>query len=121
MPEPTEIILQQILCELQEIRNLLRPKKCSPADLQLLERLIPGIAGKFGSAPVRTCEILADPALRAIANSSPGAVGGLLARAADDEADIPGLRIMRAGREGNAVLWSVGRRLPTPMGGNGKF
>lgn len=103
--------IDKILQELSELRAILTPKRCSEADVAVLSRLLPAIGGKFGSAAVRTAEILRDPALRVICGS-PGATGSLLSRAADDEAVIVGYQVIRAKKEGNAVLWSVVRTLP---------
>jgi hypothetical protein len=114
-PCPMEPTIRAILAEVQQIHLLLQPKRCTPGDIDLLAKLLPAVAGKFGSSPVRTREILADPAIRATVNGSRGAIGTLLARAADDEADIAGLRVTRACREGNAVCWSIVRRLPKAL------
>ncbi len=104
--------LRDIRQKLEAIRALLEPKRCTPADLEVLARILPAAAGLFGSSAFRTRELLADPAIRALISSSPEATGALLARCADDGVDVAGLRLTRAGKEGNAVLWSVGRTLP---------
>jgi hypothetical protein len=103
--------LREIREELRQIRQLLQPRKCSPADRAQLETLLPALAALFGSAAFSTGEALADPAIRTISGSCQ-ATGSLLGRAADDEAVISGLQIIRAGREHNRQLWQVGYRPP---------
>jgi hypothetical protein len=100
---------------LHQILELLHPKKCTASDRDALGVLLPAIAGRFGSAPTRTKELLADPGIRGVVNGSAGAIGGLLSRACDDGLVISGLQVRRAAREGNAVLWIIDRALPEAM------
>jgi hypothetical protein len=106
--------LAQIREELASIHGLLGPKRCTQADRGRLERLLPALAGLFGSTAFSTSEALEDLAIRTISGSSQ-ATGALLGRAADDQGVVSGLQVIRAGRDHNKQLWQIGSRLPSAI------
>ena len=103
---------------LHEIRDLLRDhftsaSRCSAEDRAILSRLLPAIAGTFGSQGLPVREILRDPAIRELcAPLNSQHIGNLLARAAADGLVVDGLQVSRIATEGNASVWQVTRRLP---------
>jgi hypothetical protein len=103
--------LDRILSELAELRAMMRPNANHGSDITLLERILPAVVGRFGSASVTTKLILSDPAIRAISPSS-GALGCLLGRAAEAYLTVGGLVVNRIGQEHGAAVWTVERRLP---------
>jgi len=107
-------ILQEIRDELRQIRAAIRPKRCTARDIEILERLLPAITGLLGSQTFRTRDILADPAIAAIAGSS-GPTGALLARAVADNAIIEGLQVHRCKKDHNAIQWWIDQCLPPPI------
>jgi hypothetical protein len=110
-------ILQELRDEISQIRSLLHPKRCSEKDIEQLARLLPALAGKYGSENFTTTEGLMDPAIKAIAGSSQSA-GLLLARALGDKAVIGGLAVESIGREHNRRLWKVVACLPDAIEDN---
>jgi hypothetical protein len=104
-----QTMLCNILCEIRELRAILKPRKCSDADVKILQKLLPAIGGVFGSNPVTVREILSDRAIRTLFPGGPGSLGNLLARAAADAANIDGYLVQRVGIEHAAVLWGVCR------------
>lgn len=112
----TSAQLEEILLQLRELRAIIEPRRCSPADLDALKRLLPAIAGRWGSGPVTVAEILTNAAIRALWTGSRGSLGSLLSRAAADGANADGYAVSRLSREHGAALWGV-YRLPEGMDG----
>ncbi len=108
-------ILRGILDRLTAIEDLLQPVRCTAADVEALNRLLPAVGGLFGSSPSRTRELLVDPAIRALYSGSLQSLGMLFSRAADDGAEAGGLRLERVCKEHGAMLWRVVRCLPEVM------
>jgi hypothetical protein len=99
--------LRELRAEVAEIRALLRPRRCSSADIETLGRLLPAIGGKFGSDFFTTKGILSVAAIREVTRKSIGAVGALLSRASADALSIAGLIVERVGREHGSTVWRV--------------
>jgi hypothetical protein len=99
--------LDEIRRELRALRGLLQPRRCTPADEAILCRILPAIAGTFGSSPVTVREVLADPAIKALYPGSKGSLGNLLSRAAADGAEAYGYCVRRVSTEHGAALWGV--------------
>jgi hypothetical protein len=78
--------LERILREVRDLRRVVEGRRCSDADLERLEALLPAVAGRFGSSPVTTRELRADAAIRATGPPSSRAFGALMAKAAHDGA-----------------------------------
>ncbi len=108
-------LLEEILNRLQRIEEVLHLRRCTPADLEALSKLLPAIGGQFGSSMITVREILADPGIAGLKLGSQQVIGNLLSRAADDGANVAGLQVQRAGREHNATLWQITRGLPGPI------
>jgi hypothetical protein len=106
--------LQEIREELRELRLLLRPKKCSTADMEVLSRVLPAVAGRWGSSPITAREILTDPAIQALFPGSPGSLGSMLSRAEADRAVAYGYCVQKASLEHGAVVWIV-LKLPASL------
>src|SRR5262245_3002784 len=87
-----------------------KAKKCSIADIELLEKLLPAIAGRFGSSPFRVSEALADPAIRAMSGSlQPTRLGSLFAKAVRAGDPIQSYVLTHSTLEHGARLWVVSR------------
>jgi len=116
MTDPAIIdLLREIRDELRILNATQRPLRCSGADRGRLCRLLPGIVGSFGSEPFTVREVLQNPALSAVAGLNAHALGGLLARAADDEGDFDGFSVERCATEHGAMLWRVVSKLPESL------
>jgi hypothetical protein len=106
-------LLREALERLERIERRLEGRRCTPADIEQLERLLPAIAGAFGSAPTTTAELRGVTGIRAVGPSSSRAFGALLSKAAFDQAVTSGgLAVVVAGREANKILFSIVRGLP---------
>ena len=116
MDEPIIKLLTEIRDVLLRIEAAQTPAKCSAADREILSQLLPGVGGMWGSRAFKTCEVLQDPALCAIANMNAHQLGGLLARAANDAAVISGLVVQKVSKkEHGVVLWQVLCKAPDPV------
>jgi hypothetical protein len=104
--------MAQFRNEIAGIRELLRPQKCSGADIDLLAKLLPAAGGRFGSSPFRTKDLLTDPGISGLKLGSQQAIGNLFAKAADDAVIVAGLSVERNSKEHGAMLWLIVRRLP---------
>ena len=96
--------IQRRLTQLERVRALSR------SDLDALGRILPAVAGAFGSRLFAVCELFEHdaPGLRVVLRGrSSRAVGRLFARAAG--LDVTGYVIERVGVERHAaLLWRVG-------------
>lgn len=109
---PDREILQDILERLIRIEEALRPRRCTPADFQILEKLIPAAGGKYGSGEFTVRELLRNPEVAGLNLGNHQVIGNALSRAALDEANIAGLRIQAIGRQHNQTMWMVTAWLP---------
>ena len=85
----------------------------APQLREVLARVLPVVAGLFGSEPFRVAHLFkhADVGLRmALDGISPTKLGQIFATAASAGIDIDGLVIQRLSEEGHARLWKVTRR-----------
>jgi hypothetical protein len=121
LAENSEILsmLRRIESRLSAIEAVLQPRRCSPADLEVLGRLVPALGRKFGSEVITTRQILQDPGLAALNSGSVRTTGALLSRAVGDQVVIGGLQVLRVGREHNKTLWQVVRTLPDSVATRG--
>ena len=109
-PEAIQVTLADVMRELVAIRILLedrrRPSPLTRADLGVLTRLLPAIAGAFGSELFTSRDLAADAGVRVVLRGlSIKRVGKLLSRGAG--IPINGLMVERAGHEINVNLWRV--------------
>src|SRR5687768_1414243 len=102
-------LLRAILAELQGWREReRRPATVSRGDREVLQRLLPAIAGSVGSELFVTAELFEgdSPALRvALRDLNPKQVGRLLRRAVGTP--IAGLVVERVSSEAGAVVWQL--------------
>jgi hypothetical protein len=105
----------EIMLKLAKIEALLQPKKCTAADIEILERLLPAIAGAFGSEAITTKELLMDPGIAGLNLGSHGVIGSLLGRFAEDRGIICGFQIERIGRDHNKSVWKLTKALPSAI------
>ena len=99
-------MFERILRELAEIRQVIEPKHCTPADLKLLAKLLPAIHDYLGKSAFTTWEVLIDPGIAELAPNA-NALGNLLSRAAHDGIEVSGYSVLAGGRNHNARLWRV--------------
>src|SRR5262249_47267637 len=77
-------------------------------DDALLQKLVPAIVGRFGSATFKTSELYSDPAIRElVGDRSRSQVGMMLARIAENQRHISGYTVSRPGQEHRAACWTV--------------
>src|SRR5262245_3654624 len=119
-------VLCEILSELRLIRRAVEPRCATAADEKLLLRLLPAIAGCFGSAPFVVRELVTNAAIKTLLGEMTSTqVGALFSRAASNNTVADGLTIERLKREHSARLWCVVRVVssyapyPTPSTING--
>ena len=85
----------------------------APQVREVLARVLPVVAGLFGSEPFRVAQLFkhSDIGLRmALDGLSPTKLGQIFASAASAGVEIDGLVIQRLVPEGHARLWSILRR-----------
>jgi hypothetical protein len=82
-----------------------RRKSRRENDCDILSRLLPAIAGEFGSTCFLTSEVLNKPVLKTLAGMGSRKLGCLLSRSLDVE--IQGYLIERVDTEHSAALWRV--------------
>ena len=104
------VTLGELLAEVREIRRLLedrpRPAPLSRADQLRLARILPAIAGAFGSDLFTSRDLPAEAGVRVVLRGlSIKQVGKLFSRGAG--IPINGLVIERVGIEINVTLWRV--------------
>lgn len=100
--------LSRIDRRLARIERHLRARRCTPADLELLQRLLPAWAGRLGSQPVLVAELRTRRDLAGVLGSlSARSLGCLLSRAAADRVTVQGYRVQRVTREHGAAVWRV--------------
>ena len=108
----TVTTLDDLREELRQVRVLLERvlrtrRALSRADRELLAKLLPAIAGAFGSTPFASRDLFTAAGVRVVVRGlSVKQVGQLLARGVGTP--INGLIIERAGSELNVSLWRVG-------------
>jgi hypothetical protein len=103
-------ILDQILKELREIRQLLEPKqpvRCTEIDREILVIVLSVAVAIFGSKVWTVQELLRHPDASALSFGNPQGIGNSLARAAIAGASIEGLRVQNMGRQSNKTFWMV--------------
>lgn len=99
-------LLQEMNGRLQRIEERLKPRLPSGNDLEILQRLLPPIAAKHGSAAWTAKEITQDPVFRELASGfNVKRLGKLLGRNVGH--DVNGLTVETSGPEHSAMLWHV--------------
>lgn len=103
--------------QLRDLQQFLRAKqlKHRAADREILEKLLPAIAGAFGSSPVAVRELLKHPVLKAVTADFSGnsrRIGNLFSRNCGK--DISGYALERLPGEHGYVLWCVLRVVSEP-------
>jgi len=86
--------------------ELLTANRLPPEDHRLLEKLLPALAGYFGSELFFTWQI-DDPAILAMVGDDVVKTGSLLSRAADVGTAFDGYVIVRDKKRGNVRQWRV--------------
>ena len=110
-PVAAAVTLDDLMRQLVAIRALLederRPTPLNRADHELLTRLLPAIAGAFGSEPFASRDLFTAAGVRVVVrDSSVKRIGQLLGRGVGTP--INGLVIERAGHELSVCLWRLG-------------
>jgi hypothetical protein len=107
-----------VLAELRAIRIAISQRELSvtvkkSTDGAILAKLLPAIAGVFGSSSFKVSEALAYPAIRELTgHQSPDKLGALFARNAGRPIDE--LVLERSKRERGSTLWLIQRTISPP-------
>src|SRR5262245_24097901 len=105
-------LLRQILDRLEAIEAQLNGRRLlSETERAALERLLPALAGRFGSDVFTTRDVLSDVVLRSLVSANGNAsqmLGNLFRKAVGVEID--GLMVRRVGQQSHAVLWTIVRK-----------
>ena len=108
MSDTDRELLIRIEAKLDRLLRESVPKYTDPADedVNLLKRLLPGIAGKWGSAPFRTKEVFEDPVLSQLLSAkNRHEIGNMFRRSVGVPVD--NYVVNRSVTESGARLWVV--------------
>lgn len=99
-----ESLLREIRDEIRLLRESRQPRRGDDYS-DLRERLLPALAGRFGSAAFTTSEAIADPAIHALmGHRDIRKAGNLLSRLCG-HTTADGLELSRCDSEHNRALW----------------